>query len=310
MSKAFFHPTLSNSLGNPCTTLPVPPSTKMRSPLESLPTNIHRRILSYLPWQSHIPAAKACTIWNILLEDDDFKVKRYSIHKSTGVVLHRLLIDPIGFKLELHSCGARKALVGMQFYTTEFAKRKDSSIFMSAMENTNIRYTCVFHDGLFPPKFQEEPPTPTVAKRNKLKRIRKPIFLYENNNVSTRWPMSIRIGVFNDPKQPAVDLVNVNLAEGSKNRDMTVGELLEGIAEAVVATGPWKKLDCMSFELEMWQWLPQHYFGTVRKTNDPIINHPLMKVIRPLMQPGWRGKRARLAFRIRHAARKFRELVS
>ncbi|KAK6519122.1 hypothetical protein TWF281_003811 [Arthrobotrys megalospora] len=280
----------------------------MPSPLETLPTSIHRHILSHLPWHSHIPASKACKIWNILLQEDEFKAKRYSINKSSGLILHRILTDPVGFKLELHTCGARKALVGMQFYTTEFAKKKDSSAFLSAMENTNIRYTCIFHDSLFPPKFEEEQATPTITKRNKLKRVRKPAFLYQNNNITTRWPMSIRIGLVNDPKQPAIDLVNINISESSKNRNMTVGELLEGIAEAVVATGPWKKLDCMSFELEMWQWLPEHYFGTVRKTNDPIINHPLMKVIRQLVQPGWRGKRARLAFRLRHAARKCREL--
>ncbi|KAK6347434.1 hypothetical protein TWF718_005275 [Orbilia javanica] len=296
-------------------------------PLDSLPTTIHRRILSFLPWQSHIPVSNVCQFWNDLLSEDQFKLKRYSFLNASEVIVHQILVNPcIGFKVRFDECGPRGALVGMDFYTTEFAKTRGKSALLRAMARTLAgEYSCFLKDPLFP-KFRgevEDPKDPatdmtttiTAKKPNKLKRHNKAdrnkknkTFLDENNNVSTRWPMSIRIGILNDPNSPADDLVNINLAEGSKNRDLTVGELLQGIAEAVTATGPRKKLDYISFELEMWQWLPQHHFGIIRKTNDPFVHHPLMRELRTLVKPGWRGKRARLAWRLKNAAKKFVEM--
>ncbi|KAK6498222.1 hypothetical protein TWF506_004462 [Arthrobotrys conoides] len=283
-------------------------------PLETLPTYLHRHILSFLPWQSHIPVSAACDFWNKILQEDEFKFKRYAIMEPYNVPMHQVLINPaVGFKVNFYECGARGALVGMDFFTTEFAKGKETSAILRAMSQTQMKeFICILDDPLFlkrPGKDEQGNPTAVVVKPKKLKRAKKkPLFLEENSNHETRWPMSIRIGIVNDPNEPAVDLVNINISEGSKNRNLTVGELLEGIAEAVTATGPRTKLDYISFELEMWQWLPQHHFGIIRKTNDPFIHHPLMKLLLPLTKSGWRGKRARIAWRFKRAAKKFLEM--
>ncbi|KAF3192307.1 hypothetical protein TWF225_000562 [Orbilia oligospora] len=286
-------------------------------PLDALPVHLHRHILSFLPWQSHIPVSATCHFWNKILQEEEFKAKRYGTFKPNDLPMHQVFVNPaVGFKMSFYECGARGALVGMDFFTTEFAKGKETSAILRAMANTQLReYNCILYDPLFlkPQGKGEQGQNKTtdmvVKPAAKLKRPKKkPLFFHENNNNTTRWPMSIRIGIINEPNEPGEDLVNINIAEDSKNRDLTVGELLEGIAEAVTATGPRKKLDYISFELEMWQWLPQHHFGIIRKTNDPFIHHPLMKVLRPLIRSGWRGKRARLAWRLKCAARKFLEM--
>ncbi|EPS37866.1 hypothetical protein H072_8375 [Dactylellina haptotyla CBS 200.50] len=45
--------------------------------LSSLPTELHIKILSHIPWKSHIPCMQVCTLWREILSGDDLRDDRY-----------------------------------------------------------------------------------------------------------------------------------------------------------------------------------------------------------------------------------------
>ncbi|KAK6334492.1 hypothetical protein TWF730_003707 [Orbilia blumenaviensis] len=273
---------------------------------QSLPVSVHRRILSFLPWQSHIPVSEACIFWNKLLAEDEFRSMRYSKLQPCGVVMHKILSDPcIGFKVRFSRCGMGKAMVGMDFFTTGFSKQRAKSACYWAMAQTFLGESgCILSDPLFPAS--ERNTTKEGPKRSIFKRVRKPVFLHENNNVKTRYPMSIRIGIVDGDGEPAVELLNIDLSKDSMIRDSTVGSLLRGVADSVAGSGMRKELEYLCFEVELWRWLPQHYFGTIRATKDPLLRYLPMEEPMPVGH----GKRARLASKLKEALEKLSKLVS
>ncbi|KAK6495067.1 hypothetical protein TWF481_003094 [Arthrobotrys musiformis] len=297
-------------------------------PMKDLPPDIHRRILSFLPWQSHLPASKACQFWAKLLREDQFRIKRYSGPDESGVLTHVFLSSScIGFAAFFGDVGPNKSMAEIQFYTTEFAKKVEKSKMLRAMQKSLLAGPTnttggILDDPLFVQVvYQTEEEAKELAKRralaatkrSKLKRVpkkTKSTFFNEKNSVSTRFPMSLRIGLLNyfDPIEQASDLVNVNLAEGSPNRKLTVRELLRGIAEAAAADylGSQKLI---LVEFEMWRWLPNHYFGTLKPRKPRLTSqYQLLRAVHPMIQPGWRGKRARFTWKMRRLFEKAMDL--
>ncbi|KAK6543003.1 hypothetical protein TWF694_006934 [Orbilia ellipsospora] len=60
--------------------------------LSDLPTELHAKILYYLPWKSHIPCMQVCTRWLEILCGDCFKDARYiDVYQPR---YHRLFTEP------------------------------------------------------------------------------------------------------------------------------------------------------------------------------------------------------------------------